>query len=580
MQPFQLFNEKLSSPQINGHGKKKSGLTNSTISLVSTPSRKAFYKRSFLSNLTFTLTATGSKSKLRFLTSNIIFISSVSKRYIGKRSLSSSIIFVQAASQKRVFNKIISSNIILTSNLISFKRHLLNINHSLNIINTFSKNLIHIQHVSQSIHFVDEAIKEWTKKPKDTLIFISTITIKHIINCSLISNFSFISSLSKRFICKRILNNNLSFVQTVLPIKVKKRSLISNIIFSQSATNNRVSKFVDPENNLLLIDHLIVRKIYHKFISQNLSFVQNLNKNNRYNFNLDTLLIFRQTTTNGLIEVIPVEDLIGSGGIDLKSESKNCYEVSNQCHAEGFETIAGLSFPCTIVNGQSAIISDYNASDFYQGCILGLYNLSGGTDKTNELKISASTVSLLNSNKDTLITFPYIVTDHTRGFISLIADWASHSEGYKTIASGPASHSGGIGAIADLPTKFARSDNIDSQFSIISLSGITKNAILTPLLIRGQDSFKIRNNRTYSLFIHIAGRNLDGSEHAYFIRQGMIHNENGILSFVGSIGTVGSDINNPDWAISITADTVLKISVVGANSKTIKWIARVDCLEL
>jgi hypothetical protein len=92
--------------------------------------------------------------------------------------------------------------------------------------------------------------------------------------------------------------------------------------------------------------------------------------------------------------------------------------------------------------------------------------------------------------------------------------------------------------------------------------------------------FNIRINRTYTLFIHIGARSSDGSQHAYFIRQGIIHNENGILSFVGSIQTIGTDINPSNWNINISYSTVLNITVTGTSATIIKWFAKCESLEL
>lgn len=76
----------------------------------------------------------------------------------------------------------------------------------------------------------------------------------------------------------------------------------------------------------------------------------------------------------------------------------------------------------------------------------------------------------------------------------------------------------------------------------------------------------------------IAAFNIDGSEAAMFVRTGLIKMYDGTAALVGSIQTIGTDINTPALSVSITADNTnkaLKITVTGANSKTYQWRATV-----
>jgi hypothetical protein len=263
---------------------------------------------------------------------------------------------------------------------------------------------------------------------------------------------------------------------------------------------------------------------------------------------------------------------------------RDCRSLGNQCHVEGLNTESGFSVPCTLINEKTVFISNFIDTDFYNGCQVTLYNLSGGIGQTT---VSAITNSVSTDGTNTYITFFRPLTNHTSGIISLNTDFQSHSEGQNTTASAQNSHAGGNGAIADLPGKFARGDTFfnqpgDGQYSFTAVSGVTEDDTPTVLMVSNKN-LKIRLNMGYMFVMMIGARNIDGSQHALFMRYGIIHNEDGTVSLDGSIATLGSDLNSPSWGLGITADTInnaLAITVTGANDTTIHWKARVDCIEI
>jgi hypothetical protein len=263
---------------------------------------------------------------------------------------------------------------------------------------------------------------------------------------------------------------------------------------------------------------------------------------------------------------------------------KDCRSLGNQCHVEGLNTESGFSIPCTLINEKTVFIPNFIDPDFYNGCQITLYNLRGGTGVTT---VSAITNSVSTDGTNTYITFSRPLTNHINGIISLNTDFQSHSEGQNTTASGQNSHAGGNGAVADLPGKFARGDGFfnqpgDGQYSFTAASGVTEDDTPTVLMVSNKN-LKIRLNMGYMFIMMVGARNIDGSQHALFMRYGIIHNENGTVSLDGSIATLGSDLNTPSWGLAITADTInnsLAITVTGANDTTIHWKARVDCLEI
>lgn len=144
----------------------------------------------------------------------------------------------------------------------------------------------------------------------------------------------------------------------------------------------------------------------------------------------------------------------------------------------------------------------------------------------------------------------------------------------------------------------------DCQSAILNLSGQTTSA--TPLVLvqcpLGKPTYanqlaRVRNGSemlnatpngfTYGFTASILARKTDGSQAAFFIRQGIIHNEqSGTCALVGTIQTVGTDINPASWITTppvITADAVnfaLQISVTGLAATTINWLAVVETVEI
>jgi hypothetical protein len=195
---------------------------------------------------------------------------------------------------------------------------------------------------------------------------------------------------------------------------------------------------------------------------------------------------------------------------------------------------------------------------------------------------------------------------HSEGYNAQAADYASHSEGWDTIAQGRYSHSEGYAtyALGDsssaggrnskslLPAQWARasggfSNQIGTaQTTITQLFNRTTNATATELIFLGSPHFTIATNQTISCLINIVGRKESGgaNDGASFIRQVCIRNTSGTVSLIGSVQTVGVDINPAGWGgVTITADTTtesLKIAVTGLALTNIRWMATVMASEV
>lgn len=245
---------------------------------------------------------------------------------------------------------------------------------------------------------------------------------------------------------------------------------------------------------------------------------------------------------------------------------------------------------CTIELGYR--VRTLNVDGFYVGGPVSLFNLIGGRSK--ERTSFVATIKAMFVDGSDLCLDMDRTTTRLSGLIgppvpivpTVVGDYST-AEGSGT-SVGDYSHAGGRESYADLESKWTTSNgkfvsNGDNQTSILMVSVATTNATPTNLVINGSSLLLIRSGFTYGFLAHIIGRKSDGSANASFIRRGMIQNNSGTCALVGSIATIGTDINSPSWSIAITADNTnkaLQIQVTGASSTNIHWSCRLDLVEV
>jgi hypothetical protein len=108
----------------------------------------------------------------------------------------------------------------------------------------------------------------------------------------------------------------------------------------------------------------------------------------------------------------------------------------------------------------------------------------------------------------------------------------------------------------------------------LQANGINQTAIYT----------LIPSGRVLLALIKISGVKSDGSACAEYLRKVAIKNVSGTTSLVGSVETIGTDIeDNASTDVSITADNTndaVNITVTGIAAETWRWVAVVEGLEI
>jgi hypothetical protein len=130
-----------------------------------------------------------------------------------------------------------------------------------------------------------------------------------------------------------------------------------------------------------------------------------------------------------------------------------------------------------------------------------------------------------------------------------------------------------------------------AQTTITHLFQSTSDATPTVLTLNGStpissNTFTIVDHQTLSCMVNIVGRKTTpgANDHASFLRQVLIYRQGSTLQIVGSVQTIGTDINPASWggvALSVDAtNNALQISVTGVASTTIRWSATVYAAEV
>lgn len=277
------------------------------------------------------------------------------------------------------------------------------------------------------------------------------------------------------------------------------------------------------------------------------------------------------------------------------AEGDSTQAQSDASHAEGYDSIASGNYShaegySTQAQNEASHAEGYDTiASGDHSHVEGTSSVASGDDSHAEGNSSVASGICSHAEGYTTASGDY---SHAEGQYGTASGASSHIEGYDTVASGEHSHAGGNGAISDMSCQWSRSDGFfgtegDGQHSIIQLSASTTNGTPKVLSIGGglggTAFLVIKAGFTYGFTVTVLGRKTDGSAHAYFIRQGVISNEVGTTALIGIVTTVGTDNNIPVWGLTITADDTndaLAITVTGAASTEIRWVARVDLIQI
>lgn len=162
------------------------------------------------------------------------------------------------------------------------------------------------------------------------------------------------------------------------------------------------------------------------------------------------------------------------------------------------------------------------------------------------------------------------------GRANTASEWNTVALGWESIADRHSQQSYASG-------KFAVAG--DNQSVRFLLRNKTTNTTPTTLFADGSAArITIPSGKILFADVLISGIKSDGSAAACYKRKVAIKNVGGTTSLVGSVETIGTDIeDNASTDVAITADNTndaLQINVTGITSETWRWVAVVEGLEI
>ena len=169
------------------------------------------------------------------------------------------------------------------------------------------------------------------------------------------------------------------------------------------------------------------------------------------------------------------------------------------------------------------------------------------------------------------------------GIYSFCQGYDNNASGAYSFASGYNSTASAYGMQAHAAGYFAA--NGDAQSARFVLRRKTTDATATTLMLDGSTTrLTITSGKIMFCDILISGIKSDGSGAACYKRKVAIKNVAGTTALVGSVETIGTDIeDNAATDVAITADNTndaLQINVTGIAAETWRWVAVVEGLEI
>ncbi len=171
------------------------------------------------------------------------------------------------------------------------------------------------------------------------------------------------------------------------------------------------------------------------------------------------------------------------------------------------------------------------------------------------------------------------------GLASLGVNQNTRATGSYTFAHGYYSQASQYGQKSHAAGRFA--NNGDAQSSTFILRQQTANATPASLLLDGTTASSkaaLADNSTWTFSVLVVGRSSGGASAGYKL-EGVIERGSGAATtaLVGSVTKTALAEDNAAWDVSITADTTngaLDIQVTGAAATDIRWVARLDTVEV
>jgi len=165
----------------------------------------------------------------------------------------------------------------------------------------------------------------------------------------------------------------------------------------------------------------------------------------------------------------------------------------------------------------------------------------------------------------------------------------AHADGFSSEAVGNNSYAIGFGSKARYSAQFAHANtpfvNVgDTQYTRNIQTKQTTDENEVECILNSGQRYVLVENFICACTVSIHGTNSDGAVAGFYKRQVLIKNIEGTTALIGSVQTIGTDVETGSiGGISITADNTnnsLCIKVTGKTATAINWVVENSALEV
>ena len=178
---------------------------------------------------------------------------------------------------------------------------------------------------------------------------------------------------------------------------------------------------------------------------------------------------------------------------------------------------------------------------------------------------------------------------HAEGAYTTASGDYSHAEGAHTTAYNNYSHASGYYSTARLRSQHAQANGRfaatgDSQRTSSISHKETTDATPIECLTSTNERYVLPAGYIMACTVTINGSNADGSVAGFYKRQALIKNIAGTTALIGTVQTIGTDIEiGAIGGVAVTADDTndsLLVTVTGKADETIRWVCVIDAVEV
>ena len=294
--------------------------------------------------------------------------------------------------------------------------------------------------------------------------------------------------------------------------------------------------------------------------------------------------LVQKTTLVAADEILIVDSAVVDPTSDEATKYVTEANLSAQVQADmkaAGNTFTGTNVFPTMNVGDSNTISGINSTA--EG------NSTTASGYVSHAEGNSTTASGDNSHAEGFGTTASGESSHAEGSSTTASGNFSHAEGAHTTAYNNYSHASGYYSTARLRSQHAQANGRfaatgDSQRTSSISHKETTDATPIECLTSTNERYVLPAGYIMACTVTINGSNADGSVAGFYKRQALIKNIAGTTALIGTVQTIGTDIEiGAIGGVAVTADDTndsLLVTVTGKADETIRWVCVIDAVEV